>query len=237
MKLLKKLSFLSLIGLMFANFAFAQTLVSPFEMISHKKTSHIHMEDGKEIKGSIKKLDRKKGLIEEVKIKTEDGKKMVLETDKISHMYLPESGLGKLAKEMEFSSDATQWNSKDIDRHFMNDGYAYFEKMEVQLKKKKRTLILQLLNPDFADKIRIYHDPFAAETASFGVAGVKLAGGDDKSYYVSLDGKTAFKLQRKDFEKTDMFKKMFGDNEEIMKKYGDKILWKNFVECVYEYSK
>ena len=33
--------------------------------------------------------------------------------------------------------------------------------------------MLQLLNPHFSNKIRVYDDPFSRETASIGVAGIK----------------------------------------------------------------
>lgn len=235
MKQFNKLCLLGLLCFFLCGTVMGQDLLSPLEGISFKKTSHIHMKDGSEVKGNIKKLDRKKGLIEEVKIKTEDGKKTTLDTEKISHMYLPQSAMDKLGKALSFMNDATQWNDNDYNQNLLGDGYALFEQSEVQVKKKKRTLVMQLLNPHFSNKIKIYHDPFASETMAPSVGGIKVAGGDDKSYYISINGGTAYKLQKKNYKEE--FKKIFGDNKDIMAKYGENIRWKDFVEAVFEYSK
>ena len=235
MKQRNKLCLLGLICFFLCGTVMGQNLLNPFNGISSKKMSYIHMQDGSEVKGNIKKLDRKKGLIEEVKIKTEDGNKKTLETEKISHMYLPQSGLDKLGKALDFMNDATQWNNDDYNQTLLGDGYALYEQSEVQIKKKKRTLVMQLLNPHFGNKIKIYHDPFASETMAPSVGGVKIAGGDDKSYYISVNGGTAYKLQKKNYKEE--FKKLFGDNKEVMAKYGEAIRWKDFAEAVFEYSK
>lgn len=53
----------------------AQNFLRSFETVSHKKATYLTMEDGTEIEGTVKKLDRKKGLIEEVKMKIDEEKK------------------------------------------------------------------------------------------------------------------------------------------------------------------
>jgi transcriptional antiterminator Rof (Rho-off) len=67
--------------------ATAQDLVSPTFTYSHKKTSYITLKDGSEITGTIKDLDRKKGLIEEIKIVNEAGKKLKLIPEYVASMY------------------------------------------------------------------------------------------------------------------------------------------------------
>ena len=66
-----------------------------------------------------------------------------------------------------------------------------------KVKKKKKVLLMQLLNPHFGAKVKVYHDPFANSTASVGVGGFTVAGGDEKSYYVQFGEDTAFKLEKK----------------------------------------
>ncbi len=43
---------------------------------------------------------------------------------------------------------------------------------------------MQLVNPRFSKVISVYSDPFAKETSSIGIGGLKLAGGIAKSYYL-----------------------------------------------------
>ena len=99
----------------------------------------------------------------------------------------------------------------------IGNGYVYFEQSDVRIKKKTETLMLQLLNPHFSNKIRVYHDPLAKETASIGVGGIDVAGGLDKSYYVKTDD-VAVKLKKKDYD--DEFPLYFKSCKALTKKYG-----------------
>lgn len=224
-----------LIGLFITAMSFsltAQKLLKPFELISHKKPTYILTENGKEIEGTVKKLKRKKGLIKEINIKDAKGNVTTIPLADIKHAYLPQSGLDKFLKFSDFIDDATQWNDGLYDKERIKEGYAFFEKSEVMVKKNKMTLLVQLLNPGVCDRIKVFHDPFAAETASVGVAGIKLAGGDDKSYYVSKDEEIAYKLPKKKFK--DSFDNLFGDcNTENELEY---TRWSDFEEVLFKYN-
>lgn len=211
----------------------AQQLLKPFESVSHKKTTYITMDDGTEVQGTVKDLDRKKGLIEEIKIKTKDGKKKVVPIDKINFTYLPQSGLDKLSKGLDFAYDVQQWDSGLYDQDRLKDGYAFFEKSQVMVKKKERTLLMQLLNPGTCSRLKVYHDPFARETMSLGVAGMTMAGGDDKSYYIRKDDGMAVRVMKKNYD--EQFDTLFGDCAEIKEKYGE-MRWKDFVDALTEYN-
>ncbi len=224
--------FVLLLGLA-ASTTNAQDLLRPFYTISHKKPTYLTMKKGKEVEGTVKKIDRKKGLIEEIKIKTTDGKKKTIPVTDMKSAYLPQSGWDKMGKLDNFLSDATQWDKGLHDMDRIKKGYAFFETAKVLVKKKTRTLLMQLLNPGTCSRIKVYHDPFAKETASLGVGGVKVAGGLAKSYYISKDGKTAFRIFKKTYKED--FNKLFGDCDVVKKKYQDK-KWNEFVEAVFAYN-
>ena len=148
-------------------------------------------------------------------------------------MYLPQSGWDKFAKDMDFLSDVQKWDNKEIDQSKVADGYIYFEQAEVQVKKEKLTLMMQLLNPSFSSKIKVYHDPYANETASVGIGGFTMAGGDDKSYYVAVRNQTAIKLMKKNYDED--FNKVFGFCTPLKNKF-EKIKWSEFEGHVYEHN-
>ena len=212
----------------------AQQFLDPFETIASKKTTYITLEDGSEMEGKVRRLKYKKGLIKEINIKNEDGKKEVPIED-INYAYLPQSDWDKIGKALDFDVQRmTQQNDGTYDMERLKDGYAYFEKSQVKVKKKERTLLMQLLNPGSCSRIKVYHDPFARETMSAGIGGMTLAGGNDKSYYIRIDDGVAFKFTKKNFKKGYM--DIFGDCKEIKKKY-KKAKWKDFEEMVFEYNK
>tara|TARA_B110000503_G_C7114550_1_gene399710 strand:- start:22 stop:495 length:474 start_codon:yes stop_codon:yes gene_type:complete len=155
-------------------------------------------------------------------------------------MYLPPSSLAKMGAAMEKMGNMVNWEkstnyASDYDTALLGDGYVFFEKSLTQIKKNTETLVLQLLNPSFAGKIKVYHDPFAKETMSVGVAGITVAGGLDKSYYVKTNkDEAAWRLYKKDYK--EQFEQLFGDKPEFVDKYKDSLNWSDLEKHIYEYS-
>ena len=211
----------------------AQQFLRPFDGISRGKTSYITLEDGTEMEGLVKKLKRKKGLIKEITIQVEGGDKQTIAIEKIKHAYLPQSGFDKLNQTSEFLYDIPQWDRGMHDQERLKDGYAFFEKAEVQVKKKKMILLMQLLNPGVCSRLKVYHDPFAAETASLGVGAFTMVGGEDKSFYVQKDGGLTVKVAKKKYRNA--FSDLFTDCGVVKGKYKD-ASWKQFEETVFTYN-
>ncbi len=211
----------------------AQRFLPPSSTFTGKKISYITLTDGTKIEGYIRSIDRKKGLIESVKLKDESGKKYEFEAGKIAFMYLPPSGFDKFSRDYDFMHDVTKWEKSDLDHKVIMDGYVYFEQASVQVRKKTLTLLVQLLNPSSCSKIRVYHDPYASETMAVGVAGFTVAGGDAKSYYVSVRGETANLLQKRDYDEA--FGNMYGDCPAFVEAEKEKIKWLHLERHVFEY--
>lgn len=221
----------------FVSFTFslsAQKFAEPSYTFSHKKPSYVTMQDGTTFEGEIDKLKRKKGLISEVTITDTKGKKQKLKPALIKHMYLMPSGFDKMNAAMDYAYDATKWNSTDLDKDIIGKGYVYFEQAAVKTGKKKRTLLMQLLNPSYSGKIKVYLDPNASETASVGVAGIKVAGGDAKSYYVSKGGAIAELLKKKNYD--DMVPTLYGDCPAFVKTIGTSPKWTDLEKHIFDYG-
>ncbi len=224
-----------LAALLFYSVASAQQFAPALMGYSHKKTSYLTLDNGKEVKGTIKDLDWKKGLIEEVKIKDSNDKKVKIKPEEINFMYLPPSGLAKAAATMDHLTDLDQMRNDDLNNDILDKGYVYMEKSEVRIKKKTRTLMMQLVNAHFSKKIKVYDDPMAKQSMGVGIGGVNVAGGGDKSYFVKKHGeKVAFKVEKKNYDQE--FKSLFGDCKEFMKKHGKDPRWSDFETHVFEYT-
>lgn len=211
----------------------AQQLLTPSNGFSHKKTSYITLNDGTEINGTIKDIDRKKGLIELIKIEDGAGKKYKLKPEDVNYMYLPPNGLDNFVKSTSFLTNAKKWNNEKLNQDFLDQGYVYFEQADVKLKKKNMKLLMQLLNPDFSRVIKVYHDPFASETASLAVGGITVAGGDAKSYYVAKGDGTAFRLFKKNYAKE--FKPLYGSCDAVISAYPEP-KWTDLPEHIVKYT-
>lgn len=214
--------------------AYAQKLTIPTYTFSGKKTSYVNLKDGSKIEGKLSKLYRKKGQVKAVKIKDANGKKRKIEAVDIKNMYLVPSGFDKFNKAHSFMYDATQWRDNDLDKDILKKGYVYLEQTEVLIKKKKRTLIMQVLNPTFCGKIRIFHNPFAGKSTGIGIAGIQVAGGKDKSYYIKKGDAVAYKIKKKNYKKE--FKALFANCEEVKKQF-TKIKWRELPKHVFTFDK
>ncbi|WP_299459191.1 hypothetical protein [uncultured Microscilla sp.] len=213
---------------------YAQKLTIPTYSFSGEKLSYINLKDGSKIEAKISKLYRKKGQIRAVKIKDANGNKRKIEAADIKNMYLAPSGFDKFNKFNSFMNDATQWRDNDLDKDILKQGFVYLEQTEVQIKKKKRTLIMQVLNPTFCGKIRIFHNPFAGKSMGLGVAGINVVGGKDTSYYIKKGDAVAYKIKKKNYKKE--FKVLFADCEEVKKQF-PKIKWNELPKHVFTFDK
>ncbi len=231
---MKKMFLLGALALLLTTAMQAQQLLTPSSAFSHKKTSYVTLMDGTVITGNLKDLDYKKRLIEFVNIEDGEGKKNKLKAEKIKFMYLAPTNFDNLSKATDFLSDAQKWTDQKLNEDFLKQGYVYFENATVKIKKKERILLMQLLNPTFCEKVRVYNDPFAKETTSLGVAGINVVGGNEKSYYVQVAGsKAAFRLYKKDYRK--QFVPLWQKCPEMKSKYPD-MNWEDFTHNIIDYN-
>ena len=212
----------------------AQELINPIFSFSQKKDAYITMKDGKELVGRITGAKRSKGLLEEIKYKGADGKKTKINPADIQYMYVQPTAADKFGNAVSKMNNIQRWGEEDVDHELLKEGYSYFEQAEVMVKKKKKVLLMQLLNPHFGAKVKVYHDPFANSTASVGVGGFTVAGGDEKSYYVQFGEDTAFKLEKKHYRSK--FEALYKSCPDVVKKYGGEIMWGALVEHIIAYT-
>ncbi len=215
--------------------AFAQSFIPAFDRFSGKEVAYLELENGTKLEGTIDDIDRKKGLIEEiVLLPSGEKKKRKVKAEEIKSMYLPASGYNKLVNASEQTFNAKKWQDNNVNMEIINKGYAYFEKSTVGIKKDIEVLLMQMVNPSFSQKIKVYHDPRAQESMRFGVAGVTLAGGDDKSYYVKIGDATAVKIKRADYDKA--YLALYKDCPDLLKKIKDDHKWSKFDEHLWSYT-
>ena len=213
---------------------YGQSLLTPSNSFSHKKTSYVTLKDGTEIKGTIEDIDRKDGLIKLVKIRDGSDVKHKLKADQVKEMYLMPSGFDKYSKAVDLVSDASKWNDEKVDQDLVNQGYVYFVNASVKIKKKAQPLLMQLLNPSFSKKVKIYHDPFAKQSMSAGIGGVKIAGGNAKSYFIQVgDDQAAYKVEKKRYEKE--FKPLWNKCDAVISKYSE-INWSDLTKHALDYT-
>lgn len=238
MKQMKNLKCILTLALALVGFSLmAQTFSPPFNGFSRKKPTFITLKNGEEVTVIIKNLKFKKGLIDELKVAPVNGKKKVkINPEDISHMYVPPSALAKMGQALDAMHDVTKIRDGELNSKHLDDGYLYMESSNVQVKKKKQQYcMLQLMNTSFSGAIKVFNDPFAGETASVGIGGITVAGGLAKSYYIKKSGEdVARKIKKKEY-KNDM-DILFKECPDLIKKYGSAPKWAEFEMFIFDYS-
>lgn len=206
----------------------AQQFLPPIETFSSKKNAYLITTKGERVEFILDDLDRKRGLIYDVEGKTLDGKKFDYKAEEIQEMGLPPSNFAKFASATESTNSIARAKRTDVSQ-VGRELVLFFQEY---LDDDKRTVLVQLLNPTFADKIRVYDDPFAAETAGIGFAGVQMTGGMDKSFYVKHGGKT-FRLKKKNYD--EYIAKFYGSCPDMLAKFKS-MPWRDFAAHVFYFD-
>jgi len=215
---------------------FGQDFLEGAHTFSKKKEAYLTLADGTEVVGFIKDIDRKKGLIKEIKLKV-DGKKIKYKPEEVKSMYIAPSGFDKFSSAYsKIANPDIQDLTKDrtLNNERIKEGYVFFETVEVKIKKKTRTLLMQLVNPGYDQKIRVYFDPHASESMGLGIGGINVAGGHAKSYYVKKGNEIAYKLKKKTYKK--QWENIFDGCRGIKKAFKGKMSWKDLSKQIYHYT-
>jgi hypothetical protein len=208
--------------------AFSQEFLPAIERFSSKKESFLVTSKGDTTKFFLDDLDRKKGLIVNVAGRTTDGKTFEHKAEDVTFMALAPSDYAKFAAFSEGSSSVLRASKTDFKQ--INRDLIFF--YQEYLDDKQRTVLVQQVNPGFDSRLRVYDDPFAAQTAGIGVAGMQMTGGQDKSYYVNYNGKT-FRMYKRDYDR--LFTEFFGKCPDVMTGFKNHA-WRDFASHLFIYE-
>ncbi len=211
----------------------AQSFAEKANAFSYSKDAYLYLESGDSVIGPLQKVDYKKGLINEVKMRV-NGEKQEIDISTIRTAYFPISALGRLNGALDQATTASKWEQAGLKSNLLGDGYVLFEKAPVIIKGKEEPALVQLLNPGFSDKIRVYADFNASESNSYGIGGVTLVGGDDLSYYIRKGDSPAERVRRKDFK--GRIATYFGDCPTLANQLEKSYDWPSLPKYISQYS-
>lgn len=212
----------------------AQLFTPAFELFSSKDVAYINLADGTHLVCTVSSISQKNGLIQSISI-TPNGekKKLRLKAEGISHMYLPISSFSKFDNSIRRAFDKHVLN-KGINTEIISQGYAYFEKTKVVNKTEVEELLLQVLNPTFSEKIKVYNIPLAKQTISTEVAGITITHDENKSYFIKVGEATAVKLRKNNYDEA--YAALYKDCPALVQKLKHDHRWAKFDEHLWAYT-
>jgi hypothetical protein len=104
------------------------------------------------------------------------------------------------------------------------------------LPNKDKYALMQLLNPDFSSKIKVYVNPNANESGMLSIGNTAITGGEDTSYFVVTEGKKSEIYKKRKYD-DEALTRLYKDCEAFANEYaGEKFKWKDFSEHVLVYD-
>ena len=190
------------------------------------------LESGEEIQGKFAGAVMINGGITKISIKLENGEKAKFKPEEVVSFLIKASGFAKLAMMAESGSSIQELTHSDFGE-IVNRDYIIFETARTA-KKTDTYRLLQLLNPGFDSKIKV----FATETGKTGgtsIGGIKLTGGMDKAYLFVKGDEKAVMVKKSSYRKN--FEELYSDCPEMLSVFeGDRIKWNDVAGHVFVYD-
>lgn len=200
----------------------AQQFITPMDAsgIMMSKEVHAITLDGRDVAGTVPSCMLNMGQLQSITIKDAAGEKHKFKAEELSEVRV------KPSKFMNVTTMLSQPNmSKFLKQDFgevLNREWVFYVQTSPPGKDKK--VMMQLLNPGFDKKMKVFQDPMAQQTG----------GGDDKSYFVVKAGSGEAIKVKKNMYKKEALTTVFGDCKVMVEFYsGDKMRLEDFAEHVF----
>lgn len=187
----------------------AQQFLTPVSSLTGD--AKVETNDGTIIEGDIRTAFFSGKGLKSFRIKdTETGDVTRFKAEEVKSLRIKMDGWGKLATYAEQTSSLQKMATADFDEAVDRE-YIYYHTVKWPGKKDK-FMLSQLLNPGFDSKIKVYDYP-GKKTASAGIGGMTVVGGNAKKYVVAIDGET-YMVEKGKYKKED-FDMLFSDCDKL----------------------
>lgn len=210
----------------------AQDLQSPIPFISQEATSFIFLKNGKMEEGKIKSTESINRLIYSIEIQSPDGRLHSILTEDMRCMYVTSQNSTFISKSKSRHSWDREYKEYILDKNLIDQGYAFFENVEIEIGKEQVMALMQLLNPTAYNLFKVYEDPqinAPITTRSEAREGrIKT-----NSYYIKNKYNPLILLEKEQYHT--YFSSVLAKCIEVKNKYPN-IQWKDIGKHIYDYS-
>jgi len=194
---------------------FAQQFIEPVENPMSKEC-YLTLKNGVETKCELRTYVFSNGL-KSMTIVDDNGTKSKYKAEEVEKLRIKMTTLAKIGTIADGAESLTDAADLDVTEIIEREFIIY--EQALLPKKKDKYALLQLLNPGFDDRIKVYDNPMGQESGGLAVGGVQVTGGKDISYLVVKDGDKSMKIKKGSYKKD--FSKLFGDCTEMLKVLSD----------------
>ncbi len=230
-----KCSLFLLTVLMATSTSFAQYFVPKLsqEHITTSRFAYVITTEGDSITGRITTMFADTDQIKSFTIKNKEGKFKFTADDVVRLVIQPWENIFSDSGPLNIPEILRMTNS-EFNKIIVLD-WVFFERIQLPTKKEKYALV-QLQNPGFDSRLKIYVHSNANETAETKVGSITVAGGDAASHLLVVDGGKAQVVRKRKYQEM-AFSEIFVDCDAMKENYQtEKLKWKDFAKHVFMYD-
>jgi len=210
----------------------AQSFVTPLKSITGDAT--VITVDGKTLHGKVRSSIMGTRGISRLGFTENNGTKHSFKAVDIKHLKIKVDGLARLELIDDKTSNLKKLINADFDE-IVDRQYIYYDKVVLPNKSDSYRL-LQLVNPGFDQKIKVYYNPIG-QSGTTTIGDVVVSGNEARSYIVLKQGKPGSEVIKKAKYKKKHFSSLFGDCPKLQSMYPSKeIRFYDFAEHVVIYN-
>jgi hypothetical protein len=208
---------------------FSQSFLMPLQDIPASQQIYVVTKNNQTIYGKMRMSVWMTGQLKSFTMISEDGEKLKYKAEEVQELGVRMNDWVRLQLRGEAMSSIKKAQNTDMDV-LLNREWILFEQVMMPGNKAKYSL-LQILNPGFDNKIKVFENPRAAKTAKTSVGGFAITGGEDRAFLVSKEGKQSFVVKKGSYDKS--FGDLYGSCPQLVKEFsGEKIQFKNMAQHV-----
>jgi hypothetical protein len=190
------------------------------------------LESGEEIRGKFVGGTGSTNGLNKISIKLENGEKAKFVPEQVVSLHIKASKLVKLYMMSDAGSSIKKMVNSDFN-DIVNREYIIFE-TALTAKKTDTYRLLQLINPGFDSKIKVFAEP-SKKTGGLNVGGVNLTGGEARAYLFVKGKEKAVEVKKGSYPNN--FQELYSDCPDMLSTFqGEKIKWDDVALHVFAYD-
>ncbi|MCU0457828.1 MAG: hypothetical protein MUE37_01895 [Bacteroidales bacterium] len=192
----------------------------------------VTLQSGEEITGRFAGGVYVNNGLTRLKVKSESGENVKFTPEQVVSLKVKVSDLMKLSMISDAGSSIKEFANSDLNS-IVERGWVIFETATTPGQKEAKR-VLQLLNPGFDTKIKVFAEP-GAKTGGLSIGGLQVTGGEDRVYLFVKGGAQAFKVKKGSYR--DNFQELYSDCPQMLEYFqGEKIRWDDVALHVFTYD-
>jgi hypothetical protein len=194
----------------------------------------VRLVSGEELRGKMGGVGLINGYISSFTFTPDSGKRTKYTPAEVDRLTISAGKLAKMVMMNESATSIREAAGADFDAVLAREHIIY--ETARRANKRETPRLMQLLNPGFDSVLKVYADPNAKKSLGLSLGGVRLAGGEDKSYLFVLGEEKAVVVKKGSYKEN--FEELYASCPVMLELFqGEKLKWSDVAGHVFVFDR